>query len=89
MKQELINKIKELKSKGKKQIEISKELNIPVSTVQYYFDKKHRIRGLKYAKEYRKTHPIERGDEYRKYQREYHLKWYQKNKERLTKIRNS
>jgi len=84
MKQELINKIKELKSKGKKQIEISKELNIPTSTVQYYYDEKYKIQKLKYIREYRRKHKIKRGDNYRQYQREYHRQWYQKRKNVLS-----
>lgn len=72
-------RIRRLKEEGKTQSEISKELNIPYSTVQYYYNEKIRQRALNYQKEYQKRNPQTRGDKYREYQRKYHKKYYQKN----------
>jgi len=49
-----INKIKELKEKGSTAKEISIELKIPTSTVQYHYDENNKNRQIKYQQEYQK-----------------------------------
>ena len=74
---EQIKQIKQLKEKGKKQIEISKELEIPNSTVQYYFSDRQKEK----TKERSKKRYKEKGDtrdkeHYKEYQRIYQNKRY-------------
>lgn len=87
---EQINKIKELKKKGKTMVEISKELNLPYSTVQYYFNSKYKENQLKRSKEYVKKHGITRNEKnYKEYQRNYHAKKYNEDpdyREKLKKL---
>lgn len=78
-----INKIKELKQKGKSEIEVSRELKIPPSSISYYYNSNTKKRIIEYGKKYKKLHPPKRGEKYRKYQREYHRRYYEKNKENL------
>jgi len=83
MKKEIEKQINELKEKGKRPFEISKILKIPYATTLYHYSESNRKSMIERNTEYQKTNKPERGDEYRKYQKEFHRKWYQKNKERL------
>lgn len=81
MKQETINQIKLLKEQGKRPIEISRELNLPYSTILYYCSSEYRKNKINDAKEYQKKNKPKRTDKLRAYQREYHKKYYQRKKE--------
>ena len=72
--------ILKLKNEGLTIKEISIKLNLPYSSVCYHFADRYKNRALNYQKEYQKNNKQKRGDEYRKYQREYHKIWYAKNK---------
>jgi len=84
-----INKIKELKEKRSTAKEISIELKIPTSTVQYHYDENNKNRQIKYQQEYQKKNPPIRGDRYRNYQREYQRARYWKLKEEQDDTRRS
>lgn len=72
-------RIKQLKQEGKKPIEISKELNLPLSTVRYHYDSKYKENQITRSKEYTKKNGDNRNKEnFRKYQREYKKKMYWK-----------
>lgn len=69
--------IKKLKEQGKKPMEISKELNIPYSTVMYHYNDEYRLRHIEHCKIMRKENPPKINKvKYRNYQRKYHNRRY-------------
>jgi Asp-tRNA(Asn)/Glu-tRNA(Gln) amidotransferase A subunit family amidase len=85
-----IEQIKRLKEKGKKIVEISIKLNLPCSTVAYYFDEKYKAKQMERAKNrLKKLGDTRDKEKYRKYQREYHSKRYKEDegyREKLKKL---
>lgn len=86
MEKEIINKIKELKEEGKTAKEISKELNMPYSSVRYHFSEKEKTKSIERAKKYNRENPEKINKERNKlYQRKYKNDYYHspENHERL------
>jgi len=88
MKKEIINKIRELKSKGLNQKEIAIKLNIFPQTVKYYTDEEYRQRAIDRATKYNKENKRKPNDKYRKYQREYQNNKYKNDEEFRKKQRD-
>ncbi len=88
MKKEIINKIKELKSKGLNPKEIAAELNIQYQKVKYHTDEEYRQRAIDRAIKYHKENKRIPNDKYRKYQREYQGNKYRNDEEFRQKQRD-
>ena len=81
MKKQLRDKIKKLKKEGKNPAEISKELDIPYSTVQYHYNDEVRRRHIEHVKLMQKEKPQKRDKEkHREYQRKYQSNRYKTDK---------
>ena len=77
--QEQIEKIKKLREEGKSQKEISEILNIPKSTVQYWFSEEIRKRKIKRGIEWYKNLSEEKKKELNERRKGYRRNYY-KNK---------
>ena len=82
LKEKIINKIKELKEKGKKTKQIAAKLKISYSTTFYHFSETRKQKAKEYQANYQKRNKPKRGDKYRDYQRDYQYKRYWRLKEK-------
>jgi len=71
MKQEKINKIKELNSKGLEKKEIAEKLKLSIQIIRYYLDEDYRQYRINKSKEYFKNLPRERKKEVQNKNKEY------------------
>ena len=82
LKKEEIEKIKNLYDSGKKMIEISRELKIPHTTVQYHSNEEYREKNKLRAREYFKKNPKRKYPEKRRiYMRNYMRMYLAKKRE--------
>lgn len=85
---EQIRDIRRLKDNKISITDISRQLNLPVSTVQYYYDDKYKQKALERAKKWQSENKQYRDKEsYRKYQRKYHARRYSEDKEFREKVK--
>lgn len=75
---EEINRINELYNSGVKVKEVSKELCMPISTVQYHAIEKSKIKTIERAKQYSKANPRKNTERRREYMRNYMKDYYKK-----------
>jgi fructose-1,6-bisphosphatase len=77
-------KIKKMYKSGKKFTEISRELKIPLSTVQYHANESYRIKTRERAREYSKKNPRKNTEERREYMRNYMRDYLKKRRKNET-----
>ena len=83
-----INKIRDLKEKGKIISEIVKIIKIPRSTVTYYFNDDYKEKQIERSKDYLNKNGDKRNkDNYREYQKNYHRDRYNNDKEYREKVK--
>lgn len=88
MKKEIKNKINKLKEEGKTKTEISKELNLPYSTICYNFNEDYKLKQIKRTNKYSKENRDCRDKEkYKEYQRNYHRDRYNNDPEFREKVK--
>lgn len=82
--------IQQLKKEGKNQITISKELNLPYSTVRYYYNEDARLKHIEHVKLMQKEKPQKRNKvKGREYQRKYHNKRYKEDEVYREKLKEA
>jgi hypothetical protein len=91
MNQQRVEAIKFLQEKGLSKKEICSELSISYTMLKYYTNEEYRNKTIKRIIEYIKNNPPLRGEDYKKYQREYQNKRYKEDPEFRRKVieRNS
>jgi hypothetical protein len=82
-----INKIKELKKKGKTPKEISIKLKLAYSLVLYHYSDDYRKKSIERNKKTQKENPRRNKENYKKYQRKYQNKRYKEDEEFREKIK--
>jgi transposase len=74
-------KIKEMYELGKSITEISKELELPYSTIQYHANEQTRKKHIEKAKNYSKENPRKPTEQRKEYMRNYMREYYKKKRE--------